>query len=525
GARHPQPVLCVRARHRHRPGRRRPGRPFRPPAARALYTLSRHDALPILPLPAAPRQGIRDRFRRRYRLRQLRGHPGHRRRRRPLLLRLRGHRHLPSGGQCPDHRGARARGHHMGTAPGRGPTRPGGEGRRGPSPCLPHRQGGTLMKGAHIAVVADDLTGAGDTAVQFVRAGWNTELQLTATDTTAQVVSVTTDSRALPADQARHITEEVVRDLRSSGVGLLYKKVDSTLRGPIRAEIDGALAQWGPDAVAVVCPAFPANGRTVRNGVLLVEGTEVHRTAVGQDPVTPVTESRVAELLGAKYARLTGTDARRDAELLRTAGPVAAVAALGPDAVPVGSAGLAAQLAHAWAPQQPHGPSLVVVTSLHSSTREQVACLSAEPGTRVERPGTADLADEAAWQAWSRTVLERFDPHAPRLALVAPEDRDRALSPADVSRRLGGLAARIAEEHTLSGLVVTGGDGARALTTQLQARAIALTGEVAPGIPIGTVSGGPRHGLAIVTKAGGFGSPTALLDAADAVRHTKGHNV
>ena len=65
---------------------------------------------------------------------------------------------------------------------------------------------------------------------------------------------------------------------------------------------------------------------------------------------------------------------------------------------------------------------------------------------------------------------------------------------------------------------------ARALTRALEARAIALTGEVAPGIPIGTLSGGPRHGRAIVTKAGGFGSPTALLEAAEAVRHPKGRN-
>lgn len=394
------------------------------------------------------------------------------------------------------------------------------------------------MTGPHIAVVADDLTGAGDTAVQFVRAGWRTELQLSAADTAAEVVAVTTDSRALPADEAARAVGEAVQGLRAAGVDLLYKKVDSTLRGAIRAEIDGVLDMWGPGAVAVVCPAFPANGRTVRDGVLLVHGTEVHRTAAGRDPVTPITESHVADLLDAEHVHLTGT-ARRDAELLREAGPVAvvdaeteadlervaaAVTALGSDAVPVGSAGLAAQLARTWAPEHTYRPSLVVVTSLHSNTREQVARLAAEPGTRVERPGPADLANEEAWQSWSRTVLERFDPQAPHLALVAPEDRDGALSPADVARRLGGLAARIAEEHVLSGLVVTGGDGARALTTQLQARAIALTGEVAPGIPIGTVSGGPRHGLTIVTKAGGFGSPTALLDAADTVRHTKGQN-
>src|SRR5699024_1254986 len=398
--------------HRHRLVLRRVGSPDRPPPRCAHHLPHRRAGLPRLPLPAAPRQGIRDRLRRRYRLRQLRGHPGHRRRSRPLLLRLRGHRHLPGGGQCPGHRGARARGHHMGAAPGRGPTRPGREGRRGPSPCLPHRRrGGTLMKGAHIAVVADDLTGAGDTAVQFVRAGWNTELQLTATDTTAEVVSVTTDSRALPADQARHITEEVVRDLRSSGVGLLYKKFDSTLRGPIRVEIDGALAQRGADGVAVVCPACPANGRTVRDGVLLVEGIEGHGTAVGQDPVTPGAERHVATLLGATHVRLGGTDAHQDAALLRKAGPVvvvdaeteadlegvaAAVTALGPDAVPVGSAGLATHLARTWAPRTTSGPALVVITSLHETTQGQATLLADTPGTRVERPDPADLADEAA---------------------------------------------------------------------------------------------------------------------------------
>ncbi|MFC9089922.1 four-carbon acid sugar kinase family protein, partial [Nocardiopsis dassonvillei] len=141
-----------------------------------------------------------------------------------------------------------------------------------------------------VAVVADDLTGAGDTAVQFLRAGWSTELQLSPAPSTAEVVAVSTDSRALPAERAAHAADEAVRRLRGAGAARLYKKVDSTLRGPIRAEIDATLAAWSPGAVAVVCPAFPATGRTVRDGVLLVDGVEVHRTAVGRDPVTPVTE-------------------------------------------------------------------------------------------------------------------------------------------------------------------------------------------------------------------------------------------
>ena len=133
----------------------------------------------------------------------------------------------------------------------------------------------------------------------------------------------------------------------------------------------------------------------------------------------------------------------------------------------------------------------------------------------------AALADDAAWREWSQRVLDTFDPACPHTALVAPDDRTSGLDPALVARRFGELAARVAQRHPLSGFVVTGGDGARALTASLQARAIVLTGEVAPGIPLGSLAGGPREGLAIVTKAGGFGSPTALIEAAYAKTGTE----
>lgn len=398
----------------------------------------------------------------------------------------------------------------------------------------------THTRTPRVAVVADDLTGAGDTAVQFVRAGWRTELQLSAAESTSDVVAVTTDSRALAPERAATVAAEAVRGLRDAGVDLIYKKVDSTLRGPIRAEIDGVLSVSPPGTVAVVCPAFPANGRVVRDGVLLVDGVEVHRTAVGDDPVSPVTESRIAELLDARYVRLTGDDTEANAELLRAAAPVAvvdaesdadlarvaaAVTALGDRAVPVGSAGLATRLAEAWRPVLEPDPTLVVVTSLHQAARGQVAELMADEWTRVEQPDAHALADDAAWREWSQRVLDTFDPACPHTALVAPDDRTSGLDPALVARRFGELAARVAQRYPLSGFVVTGGDGARALTASLQARAIVLTGEVAPGIPLGSLAGGPREGLSIVTKAGGFGSPTALIEAADAVRNTKGSNV
>ena len=131
-----------------------------------------------------------------------------------------------------------------------------------------------------IAIVADDLTGSGDTAVQFVRAGWSTHLSIGGADEAlagpatagVEVLAVTTNSRALASEAAAAVVRDNVRRLRAAGVTRLYKKVDSTLRGAFKAEVDAAREAWGADAIAVVCPAFPATGRTVEDGVLMVGG-------------------------------------------------------------------------------------------------------------------------------------------------------------------------------------------------------------------------------------------------------------
>src|SRR4029453_1091937 len=141
---------------------------------------------------------------------------------------------------------------------------------------------------ARIAILADDLTGAGDTAVQFLRAGWETELQFQATIGRARGVAMTTDSRNRSAAEAARSAAALVTQIRAAGITHLYKKIDSTLRGQVRAELEAVLDNWSSRATAVVCPAFPALGRTVRGGELRVNDVPVARTPFAADPVTPV---------------------------------------------------------------------------------------------------------------------------------------------------------------------------------------------------------------------------------------------
>ncbi|MFU1933607.1 D-threonate kinase, partial [Bordetella avium] len=183
-----------------------------------------------------------------------------------------------------------------------------------------------------VAIVADDLTGAGDTAVQFVRAGWSTRLSVDGarealvSPVDVEVLAVTTHSRAMPDAEAGEAVRDNIERLRAAGASRLYKKVDSTLRGAFRAEIDAARAAWRADAIAVVCPAFPATGRTVENGVLLVNGEPVTATSAATDPVTPVTESHIPTLLGCAHVPvLDGEGPASLAARIAQAGPTVVV--------------------------------------------------------------------------------------------------------------------------------------------------------------------------------------------------------
>ncbi len=371
-----------------------------------------------------------------------------------------------------------------------------------------------------VLVLADDLTGASDTVVQFARSGWSSLLSLSGgwrEQPTQDAVALTLDTRRSP--QAERVTARAAADLATDS---LYLKIDSTIRGRVAEQVRGALAgyrQHHPKAYAVVCPAYPAMGRTVEDGVVLVDGRPVHEGPAGRDPVTPVTESDLTLVLPgsvrvaadedlAAALREAGAghdvvvvDARDEADIERLA---AAVATVGADALPVGSAGLAGALSRAWRDRErrsdPAGASesarpvrgdraLVVVSSLHDVARAQTAALLA----LVKRESLAvDVL---------LTPAERLEGAADQRA-----------------RDIAAQAATTLDRGEHGFLVLVGGDGAAATLNALGATGIRVTDAPVEGVPLGTVIGGAHDGLAIATKAGGFGTTTTLIDVLSAVR-------
>jgi len=187
----------------------------------------------------------------------------------------------------------------------------------------------------------------------------------------------------------------------------------------------------------------------------------------------------------------------------------------------VGSAGLARHLAFSW--RMPGAPAVVLVTSLQNAARRQAAAVENAGASRFE-PAPTDLVDDRAWARLSAKILDRLDETNSTVLLTAPDDRSHGLPAALIPQRFAELAARMIAHRPrgrISGIVVTGGDGARALVDALDASAINLRDEVVTGVPIGTLVGGPADGMAVVTKAGGFGDDDTLVQAVESVRYRR----
>ena len=281
-----------------------------------------------------------------------------------------------------------------------------------------------------------------------------------------------------------------------------------------------------------MAPAFPATGRTTVGGVQLVDGEPVHRTRFARDPVSPVLESDLVRLLGARHVAAGASPAaalaagglvvcdaetEEDLEALVRAVPDPAVGAVGR----LGRAGRRARRGpsrrrartSADEDEDAGGPVLVVVGSANATAREQIARL-VEAGVpaaplRLERLGAGEAAAAAPRAPRRRS-------RRPASASCIPSGRGTApICPARIAAALADAAAAAAERAAVGGLVLTGGDTAVHVARRLGATGLLVEDELEPGVVVGRLLGPRRY--RIVTKAGGFGSPDALRTASAAL--------
>lgn len=153
-----------------------------------------------------------------------------------------------------------------------------------------------------VGIIADDLTGANDTALQFKLNGADTNILLNENvseiqEHIPQAWAISTESRnGTPACAFEKVKKAIELFTDKINPDFFYKKIDSTVRGNIAVEVISALEALDWDA-AVIMPAFPSEGRTTVGGYQLLNGTPIERTEMAADPHSPITESHLPSMM------------------------------------------------------------------------------------------------------------------------------------------------------------------------------------------------------------------------------------
>jgi uncharacterized protein YgbK (DUF1537 family) len=409
-----------------------------------------------------------------------------------------------------------------------------------------------------IGVLADDLTGAFDTGVQFRNWGLSVEVLIGDVKDSSKlsgvdVVVVDTESRGLKKEDAFWRVYRATEKLISFGAERIYKKVDSTLRGNIGSELDAAM-DASKAKFAFFAPAYPTYGRTTLAGKQLVDNTPIDKTEYVNELGAKTPE--IAAIIGAQSKRIVGVvdfervnggveSIRSAVEALKRDGVEIAVfdvltekhlidiaRAAGDTKVLVGSAGFASEMPIGLGMRTPK-PVLSVCGSTRHLSRIQVHNLHGRLGFREIEIGILKLidgepavkeevercvgeavealragVDVSITSAPTESSVDEFVSHALMRGIKDPEAK------LFIEEAMGEITSAILNEAEVMGLILTGGATSLMVCQKLEVDRVSIVEEIEPGIPLIKLS----NGMPAVTKAGGFGVEDSLVQATQRLR-------
>ena len=398
-----------------------------------------------------------------------------------------------------------------------------------------------------VGILADDLTGALDTGVQFREKGFATFVPLKSSHSfrDAPALVYNSESRHLSGKMAYERVRRICKELSGR---ILYKKIDSTLRGNVGREIEAMLDGFSYKK-AILVPSYPAQGRTVENGILRVNGIPLHRTSFGKEFKYPLTSSSIPNRLekgigedishiGRKgLSQVPTALARRILQAeerivlidAKTSNDLRCIAnawiLLKDEVLACGSAGLAKEIPVRSSPftkkrlkfENVGEPFLIVSGSRNQRTLDQL-------GRVIDRLSFPLVEPDLKRFTHAKGSHQEIDRLSHRLLQLLEEYPGAILSTSfqrllpnrrdSVSTNLGKVAVDVLSHQSLSGLILTGGDVAWKACHFLESSAMRIEGEILHGIPLSSLTDGPFKGLRIITKSGGFGDRGTLIKLA-----------
>lgn len=399
-------------------------------------------------------------------------------------------------------------------------------------------------------VLADDLSGALEVGAAFRACGWRVVLPLRPDGPPEGALRIlSTETRNCTAAQAAKEVRRVVAAEQARGGHLLFKKIDSTLRGPLGGEL-GLLRELLKPRVTLLCPANPMAGRTIRSGVLRVHGVPLAATDFRHDSYWPAESSSVAEILHGQgidnVASLELGDVRRGApqaaEKIRhaaTGGPVvvvcnaelhsdltviAAAARIAEVELLVGSGAFAEAVGHLGPVDRarqseivpPRFRSLLILCgSRHSTSHRQIDMLDKKRIGKIFELQAGQF-DPTVFAVTVRDALDRHGVVAVRFEAPASPNPELA---GVVVRDLGTLAHALdADARETDLYVLTGGETARVVCEALNGQELEILAEVERGVVLAALRRPTGKHQFIVSKPGGFGGETLLANLAETVK-------
>lgn len=422
-----------------------------------------------------------------------------------------------------------------------------------------------------ICIVADDLTGANDSGVQCAQYGYRPSVAVNARDTSAfvhkEALIIDTDSREMTSEEAYRTVKEAVRPFAASSPKLLYKKIDSTMRGNIGTELDALYDAFSPDFI-LINPAYPENGRTVVKGDLYVNDKALKETGISTLPNQSVLSSTVTDLLQSQtsnkayhlsedeiysggLAELLGHlknegvvylsfDGETEEQMLNQS---RALAAAGHDLIWAGSAGIMKFLPNIYHLSGKDSSAmklekfkgcesvLIVAGSRSDITQKQKAHLEADYPVWTVPP---EIFIDSHWQSDSSIteILQAASEDNHSVMLISTDTNQNAVenvkekaeelnipmveATKKIAEGLGRLTRLIFDIKSFDSVLMTGGDVAKAVCLSLESVEFELFQEFEPGIPLGRLRG--HYNPIAITKAGAFGTEKTFVHAIETLR-------
>lgn len=413
-------------------------------------------------------------------------------------------------------------------------------------------------------VVADDFTGSNDCGVQFKSHGLSAVTILSKEDLrnvyAYDAVVIDSETRNMTREESYRKSEEIGAVIKQLANGsTIYKKIDSTLRGNIVAELEALDKVIEPELV-VFAPAYPKNMRTTVHGIQYLNGVSIDRTEISNDPKHPATTSDVRELLGQSanmnFTHVDINSIRKGeiVQVLHTAKTkyfsfdaefdediyaiVKQVLLLNKQTLWVGSAGLADSIIKIMlAGTVRHKSIIAVVGSINSISAAQARKVAEDKNVVSVRLDIENIVLEPAEE--NKRLTTEITEHMENgfdILLASALDSRQVVAASSLGRRIGvpldristGIAGfmgdvilEVLRSRQVSGIFLTGGDTAINVIERLSASGSVVMKEIETGVPLVSLLGGPFGGLKIVTKAGAFGNENTIANAIKYLRNNE----